>query len=269
MKTKGVEGVDGEVVLPGQGGTQKITVVGTGVQATAVTGIVNGGVQYISLTNRGNSYIYAPRVAISSAPSGATNITGIATAYLLGGIAVCSGAIDDTKKKVVQEVNLVNPGIGYTCNPEVAFFANGDSGVGAAATAKMENGIIGIVTVTAGGSGYTTTPTITVTAQNGISTTGAGFKTVIPFVISTATSTQLVGISSCIKTIFADSTISLTAIMSSWTKAPLAPGLTIIELLPSASTPIIAVPVGTSGSEIRNSQSTFALSRLDRNISPS
>ena len=176
---EGVEGVDGETVLPGQGATQKITVVGTGVQATAVTGIVNGGIQYISLSNRGNSYVYAPRVAISSAPSGAANITGIATAYLLGGVAVCSGAIDDTKKKVVQDVNLVNPGIGYTCNPEIAFYANGDSGVGAAATAKMENGTIGIVTVTAGGSGYTTTPTITVTAQNGISTTGAACTAVI------------------------------------------------------------------------------------------
>ena len=92
---------------------------------------------------------------------------------------MCIRDSDDTKKKVVQEVNLVNPGIGYTCNPEVAFFANGDSGVGAAATAKMENGTIGIVTVTAGGSGYTTTPTITVTAQNGISTTGAACTAVI------------------------------------------------------------------------------------------
>ena len=109
-----VEGADGEDVLIGSGGTQKLTLAGTAVQATAITGFVNGGIQYISLSNRGNSYTYAPRVAISSAPSG--GVTGIATANLLGGITVCSGAADinNSAKRVVQSINLINPGIGYT-----------------------------------------------------------------------------------------------------------------------------------------------------------
>tara|TARA_R100000008_G_scaffold65846_1_gene42805 strand:+ start:359 stop:1795 length:1437 start_codon:yes stop_codon:yes gene_type:complete len=171
---EGIEGVDGETTLIGSGGTQKLTVVGSAVQATAVTGKLNGGVQYISLTNRGNSYVYSPRVAISSAPSG--GLTGIATANLLEGIAVCSGAIDDPNKRVVQTVNLVNPGYGYTNNPQVEFYANGDNGVGAAATAKMENGTIGIVTITSGGSGYTTSPSITFT---GVSTTGAAATAIV------------------------------------------------------------------------------------------
>ena len=173
---EGVEGADGEIVLPGQGATQKLTLAGSAVQATAITGIVNGGIQYISLSDRGNSYTYAPRVAISSAPSGANNITGIATAYLLGGVAVCSGAIDDTKKRVVNSINLVNPGIGYTNNPDIEVFGDG---TGVAATSKMENGTIGIVTITAGGSGYSTTPVVTITAQNGISTTGAACTAVV------------------------------------------------------------------------------------------
>ena len=169
-----IPGADGEDVLIGASGTQKLTLVGTAVQATAETGILNGGIQYISLTNRGNSYTYAPRVAISSAP--AAGMTGIASAKLLGDITVCSGAIDDKAKKVVQSIDIVNPGYGYTSNPQIEVFGDG---VGAAATSKMENGVIGIVTITAGGSGYTTTPTITFAAQNGISTTGAAATAIL------------------------------------------------------------------------------------------
>tara|TARA_B100000131_G_scaffold157537_1_gene152806 strand:+ start:1177 stop:2613 length:1437 start_codon:yes stop_codon:yes gene_type:complete len=173
---EGVEGVDGEVVLPGQGGTQKLTLAGSAVQATAITGIVNGGIQQVFLSNRGNSYTYAPRVAISSAPSG--GLTGIGTAYLLGGITVCAGAADinNSKKRVVQSINLVNPGYGYTNNPQIEVFGDG---TGVAATSKMENAIVGIVTLTAGGSGYSTTPTITFTAQNGISTVSAAATAIV------------------------------------------------------------------------------------------
>ena len=168
-----VEGADGEDVLIGSGGTQKLTLAGTAVQATAITGFVNGGIQYISLSNRGNSYTYAPRVAISSAPSG--GVTGIATANLLGGITVCSGAADinNSAKRVVQSINLINPGIGYTSNPTIEVFGDG---TGVAATSKMENGTIGIVTITAGGSGYSTTPTITFT---GLSTVSAAATAVV------------------------------------------------------------------------------------------
>ena len=49
-------------------------------------------------------------------------------------------------------------------------------GVGAAATANMANGTIGIVTITGGGSGYTTTPTITFT---GLSTVSAAATAIV------------------------------------------------------------------------------------------
>ena len=171
------EGVDGGDFLIG--GTQLLTVVGTATSATAETMVVNGGVQWIHLTNRGSGYVYAPRVAISSAPSG--GVQGIGTAYLKSGVVVCAGAADpaDQKASVVESVYLVNPGAGYTTGPDVEFFANGDSGAGAAATAYMSNGGVGIVTVTGGGSGYTTSPVITFEAQNGISTTGAAATAVV------------------------------------------------------------------------------------------
>ena len=167
---EGIEGADGEEILIGAGGTQKLTLVGTAAQATASVGIINGGIQKIFLSNRGKGFTFAPRVAISSAPSG--GLTGIATSKLLSGIAI-EGNISDSKKSVVQFVDLVNPGFGYTTNPKVEVIGDG---AGVAATSKIENGIIGIVTITSGGSGYTTSPTITFT---GLSTVSAAATAVV------------------------------------------------------------------------------------------
>ena len=167
---EGIEGADGEEILIGAAGTQKLTLVGTAAQATASVGIINGGIQQIFLSNRGKGFTFAPRVAISSAPSG--GLTGIATSKLLSGVAI-EGNISDSKKSVVQFVDLVNPGFGYTTNPKVEVIGDG---AGVAATSKIENGIIGIVTITSGGSGYTTSPTITFT---GLSTVSAAATAVV------------------------------------------------------------------------------------------
>ena len=90
------EGADGEDFIIG--GTQVLTLVGTASSASAVTTVVNGGIQFFDITNRGRNYICS-RVAISSAPTG--GVTGIATANLRGGIVVCVGAADPGNKKQV------------------------------------------------------------------------------------------------------------------------------------------------------------------------
>ena len=166
----GIEGADGEEILIGSGGTQKLTLVGTASQATASIGIVNGGIQQIFLSNRGKGFTFAPRVAISSAPAG--GLSGIATSKLLAGVAI-EGNISDSKKSVVQFIDLVNPGFGYTSNPKVEVIGDG---AGVAATSKIENGVVGIVTITSGGSGYTTSPTITFT---GLSTVSAAATAIV------------------------------------------------------------------------------------------
>ena len=167
---EGIEGADGEEILIGAGGTQKLTLVGTAAQATASVGIINGGIQQIFLTNRGKGFTFAPRVAISSAPAG--GLSGIATSKLLAGVAI-EGNISDSKKSVVQFIDLVNPGFGYTSNPKVEVIGDG---TGVAATSKIENGVVGIVTITSGGSGYTTSPTITFT---GLSTVSAAATAIV------------------------------------------------------------------------------------------
>ena len=164
------EGVDGADYVIGT--TQKLTLIGDAEQATAVTTQVHGGIQYVTVTNRGSGYTYAPRVAISSAPAG--GVTGIATAYLRGGLFIGAGYDAASNKSVVQEVNLVNPGSGYTTGPEMQFYGGG--GTGLAVTSYMANGTIGIVTVTGGGSGYTTSPAVTFT---GLSTVSAAATAVV------------------------------------------------------------------------------------------
>ena len=165
--TEGVDGADFVI-----GTTQKLTLVGDAVQATAETTQVHGGIQFVTVTNRGSGYKFAPRVAISSAPAG--GVTGIATASLLAGLYIGAGYDAASNTSVVQEVNLVNPGSGYTTGPEMQFYGGG--GTGLAVTSYMANGTIGIVTVTGGGSGYTTSPSVTFT---GLSTVSAAATAVV------------------------------------------------------------------------------------------
>lgn len=142
--------------IKNEGYMQTLNLIGSGVTATAITGIVNGGIRYITLTNRGGGYNSIPRVAISSAPSG--NMTSVGIVTMIGGLIDCNG----TSNLKVQGVEIINPGYGYTVAPSVLFFGGG--GAGAAATSTIGNGIVGIITITNGGSGYATPPIITFSA---------------------------------------------------------------------------------------------------------
>ncbi len=151
------DGTTDDGIITIQGPTQTLTLVGAAVTTTAITGLVNGAIRYIRVTNRGGGYATPPRVAISSAPSG--GITGVATAHMIGGINVCN-LNANPKLRSVQQVQLINAGAGYTVVPSVAFVSS--TGTGAAATVGLATtGAVGIVTISAGGSGYTTSPTVT------------------------------------------------------------------------------------------------------------
>ena len=145
------------------GSIQTLTLVGTGVTASAITTLVNSGIRYFTVTNRGGGYSSPPRVAISSAPTG--GITGVGSATMIGGIVVCNSNVNPNLKSV-QSVEVINPGYGYTIAPKVAFFGDGN---GATATATIGNSVIGIVTITNGGSGYTSSPQITFTGISSVS----------------------------------------------------------------------------------------------------
>ena len=175
----GGSNISGDGLSDTSGIIQTLTLVGSGITASATTTLVNGGIRYFTVTNRGGGYSYAPRVAISSAPSG--GITGIGSATMIGGIVVCNSNVNPNLKSV-QSVEVINAGYGYTVAPKVVFFGDG---TGAAATATIGNGVIGIVTITNGGSGYTSPPQITF---SGISSVSAAATAVVS---SAGTITQI------------------------------------------------------------------------------
>ena len=85
---------------------------------------------------------------------------------MIGGINVCNLNVNASARSV-QEIQLINPGSGYTMathadgtvTPGIAI--TNTTGTGAAATAYLTNRGVGIVTITGGGSGFTTDPTVT------------------------------------------------------------------------------------------------------------
>ena len=158
----GIDDIDDNVQESGY--IQSLTLVGSGITATAIANIFNGGVRRIIVTNRGSGYKTPPRVAISSAPSGGFTAIGIAT--MISDIVDCNGTISDK----VQGVEIINSGYGYTVAPSISFIGGGGSG--AEAITEIANGIVGIITITNGGSGYTSAPTVTIDSPGvGIGTT--------------------------------------------------------------------------------------------------
>lgn len=165
----GIEEIDDNV--DDKGYIQSLTMVGSGTTATAVASLVDGGVRFVTVTNRGNGYTSSPRVAISSAPTGGLTAVGIAT--LIGGLVDCNGNTENFK---VQGVEIVSPGYGYTVAPSVVFVGGG--GAGAAATATLGDSIVGIITLTSAGSGYEIAPTVTFSTPKHL---GAGATAIIAY----------------------------------------------------------------------------------------
>ena len=167
----GIEEIDNELIGDDYDGTsesgtstiigvaQLLYVVGTGVTATANTSLVNNGVRFLRLTNRGAGYSSLPSVGIASVGI-AGSVTGIGTvAQMISGINVCN-TNTNAKLRSVQQIGLVNPGTGYTSPPTIKF--SGGGGSGAAATSGISTtGGVGVVTVSSSGGGYINAPTVT------------------------------------------------------------------------------------------------------------
>jgi hypothetical protein len=149
----GIDYIDDNVESNGY--IQTLSMVGAASSATAVASAVNGGVRFITVTNRGTGYTSTPKVNISSSPITGGNASGIAT--MIGGIVdICEP--DGTLLRV-QSVEIANSGFGYTEAPKVVFVGGG--GVGAESFAVIADGVVGIITITNGGSGYVNPPSIT------------------------------------------------------------------------------------------------------------
>jgi len=134
----------------------KLTLVGIGQTATAVTSLRSGTVSYITVVNDGYGYKSTPTVAIQAAPSGGINATAVAIMTNRSSSGFSTGYS-------IDQILITNPGAGYSTPPLVKFI--GGSGSGAIATAGIStSNSIGIVTITNPGSKYSIIPTVSFTA---------------------------------------------------------------------------------------------------------
>ena len=171
----------------------------TGDPDTVFVKYITGGaesnsVQGINVTNTGSGFTEAPTVTITG--GGGTGATGVAV--------VSSGSI--------IAINISNKGLGYTSAPTIAISGGGGTGVIAVATLITSPAFLGgervvatdlsvsanvvdtaptyiqIIKVTAGGSGYTSAPTVTVAAPtSGI--TATAIATITAGVVTSVTVT--------------------------------------------------------------------------------
>ena len=179
-------------VVQTEGYIARLVVSGIGSTAIANTTLNFGAVQQIFLQNDGYGYLTAPTVSISTSPG--VDATAVAIMTSRSGIGTA---------KSIDKILLINPGSGYIGIPTVTV-----PGTGIATAGITTLGSVGIVTITSGGSGYTTTPNVAITtAPSGgtdataeavmvggtisgirISNAGSGYTTAPTITIGAATS---------------------------------------------------------------------------------
>ena len=134
-------------VVQTEGYIARLILSGVGSDATANTTLNFGAVQQIFLQNDGYGYVAAPTVSISTSPG--VDATAVAIMTSRSGIGTA---------KSIDRILLINPGSGYIGIPTVTV-----PGAGIATAGITSLGSVGIVTITSGGSGYTTTPNVAIT----------------------------------------------------------------------------------------------------------
>ena len=133
------------IQMVGTGATTAVATVGF-----ATTNPSSKSIQYIDLINDGYGYTSAPTVSISTAPSGGLSATAVAIMT----------SRSSNQKFSIDRILITNPGFGYTESPTVTI--SGANGAGGIATAVINTRVLGIVGLSSGGVGYTTTPQVTI-----------------------------------------------------------------------------------------------------------
>ena len=139
-------------VVQTDGYIARLVLSGVGSVATANATLNFGAVQQIFVQNDGYGYLAAPTVSISTSPG--VDATAVAIMTERSGIGTA---------KSIDRILFINPGGGYIGIPTVTV-----PGTGIATAGITTLGSVGIVTITTGGSGYTTTPNVSIsTAPSG------------------------------------------------------------------------------------------------------
>ena len=137
-----------------------LVLAGTGVTATATSGLREGAVNELVLINDGYGYTSSPTVSISTSPNGNPNANATAVAITTIGAGSTTYSI--------KSLQITNTGFGYTQAPTVTIVG---SGSGASVRANIGTSGVFYVNDFTGGSEYTDIPNI------GISTSPVGLST--------------------------------------------------------------------------------------------
>jgi len=225
-----------------------------GVTATGTSNIdINGRVTGITVTATGSGYQSAPGVTID--PVGQTAIATVsqgttATATADSNNVAGSGSLQGT-------LTITDAGSGYTSLDPADLTIGGGGGTGGVITPVITNGQITSLTLS-GGSNYTTAPTITIAAPDGVAVTitsgGTNYDPTNTYSVNvnggqqnTAFSGTLVVNSSGIATGVSVSNIGEFTNFSGITTVIEAPGLTA-----SATATISADPIKIANEEVYN-----------------
>lgn len=202
-----------------EGYITSLNLIGIGSTAIGIAATSTGYVRQIFLNNDGQGYTSIPTVAISSAPYGGVNASAVAITTSVAGVrsikeillvnagfgyteaptitisggggsgaaATCSV---ETSMVGVYKINVISGGNGYVNSPIVTI--NGPIGVGQTATASTVVSAGNTITsfrITNPGSGYTSTPTVSIAAPPVLS----GFGTYLFNEIVTGSSSGTTG----------------------------------------------------------------------------
>lgn len=145
------------ILTQGAGYTSAPTVAitgGGGTGATATATVAGGSVTGFTITAAGSAFTSTPTVTLTG---------GGATTQAVVQAVLTAAAVNTTPGAIVG-------GAGYIAVPTVSFTSLNGQGTGATATAALTSGAVSGVTISAGGSGYTSTVTATITAPEGFLT---------------------------------------------------------------------------------------------------
>ena len=131
------------IQMVGTGATSAVSTVGF-----ATTDPNSKSVQYVDLINDGFGYSSPPTVSISTAPSGGLTATAVAIMT----------SRSTNQKLAIDRILITNPGFGYT-EPSMVTISGG-GGSGGIATAVINTRVLGVIGISSGGVGYTTTPQV-------------------------------------------------------------------------------------------------------------
>jgi len=149
---------------------------GAGAQFQAV---VTGSVRSVSVTAQGNGYTTVPQVTFSAPPeppfgSGQEVVT--ATGY----------AIINTASTKLEQIIIINPGLGYTSPPSITIDApTGTSPAQAVASATLQTSFVSYFRKISGGTNYTQSPQVQISGGGG---SGATAQAVVNSSITPITS---------------------------------------------------------------------------------